>query len=254
MTKQPYGTVLIKADQILKYLSTSQAPRRLFQIVENTDLTHSTASKILNTLELIGYVQRDPETQEFSLGPSITRYANRSIEQMDIKKVAYPHLEKLRDATTETVHLGVLDRDRIIYIEKLESQNPVNLYSQVGKTIPLYCSAMGKAILAEQTDNEINHYLNENKLEKKTEQTITSKVAFREELTRIQNLGYAFDDAEHEPDIFCVGTSITLNGHNFGAFSVSVPKYRMTTQLLAMIIDEVQKCKTNILAEMHRSE
>lgn len=249
--KQPYGTVLMKADQILDYLSRCNQPQRLYKIVEHTDLTNSTASKILNTLELIGYVKRDPENQEFSLGPAITRYANRSIEQMDIKKVAYPHLEKLRDHTTETVHFGVMDRDKIIYIEKLESQNPVSLYSQVGKTVPLYCSAMGKSILADQTDEEINRYLNENKLERKTKHTITSKSAFKEEIKRVRNLGYAFDDAEHELDIFCVGTSITSNGHNYGALSVSVPKYRMTTQLLAMLIDEVKMCKENILADLH---
>lgn len=253
MTKQrqPYGTVLIKADQILSYLSTSKKPKRLYQIVENTKLTNSTASKILNTLELIGYVQRDPENQEFSLGPSLTRYANQSIKQMDIKKLAHPHLEKLQETTTETVHLGVVDRDRIVYIEKLESKNPVNLYSQIGKTIPLYCSAMGKSVLADQSDQEIDRYLAENELVKKTEHTITSKKELKEELERIRNLGYAFDDAEHEVDVFCVGASITLNGETYGAFSVSVPKYRISSNFLSKIIVEVQRCKKNILADLN---
>lgn len=248
--RQPYGTVLIKADQILSFLASSKQPQRLYRIAESTELTNSTASKILSTLELIGYVQKNPENQEFSLGPSLTRYANRSVMQMDIQKIAHPYLKKLQEKTTETVHLGIVDRNRIVYIDKLESENPVNLYSQVGKTIPLYCSAMGKSVLADQSDEEIEHYLAENKLEKKTEHTITSKETLKKEIERIRNLGYAFDDAEHEVDVFCVGASISLKGENLGAFSVSVPKYRMTTQFLTKIIDEVQTCKHDILAQL----
>lgn len=248
--QQPYGTVLIKADQILSHLAECQEPQRLYQIVEHTNLTNSTASKILNTLELIGYVQRDPENQEFSLGPALTRFAQRSIEQMDIKSISLPHLQKLQETTTETVHLGIMDQNRVVYIEKLVSKNPVNLSSQIGKSIPLYCSAMGKAMLADQTDEEIEEYLAENELIPKTPQTITSKSDLINEIKRIRNLGYAFDDAEHEKDVFCVGASIRLKGKNFGAFSVSVPKYRLTTQLLTKIIDEVQTCKKNIIADL----
>lgn len=248
--KQPYGTVLIKANQILLYLAECQEPQRLYQIVEHTNLTNSTASKILNTLEIIGYVQRNPNNQEFSLGPTLTRFAQRSIEQMDIKEVSRTHLQQLQEATMETIHLGIMDHNRVVYIEKLESKNPVNLSSQIGKSIPLYCSAMGKALLADLPDEKFEEYLQKNELLPKTAQTITSKTDLKKEIKRIRNLGYAFDDAEHEEDVFCVGASITVNGRNFGAFSVSVPKYRLTTQLLTKIIDEVQTCKQNIIADL----
>jgi DNA-binding IclR family transcriptional regulator len=247
---KPYGTVLIKADQILNFLSESAQPQRLNVIAKATDLTNSTASKILNTLGLIGYVKRDPKTNEFELGPSIIKYAKQSIKQLDIKNIAQPHLEELQRITTETVHLGAIENDKMIYITKIESNNPVTLYSQIGRSIPLYCSAMGKSILADQTSEEIDRYLDEHELIPKTENTITTKESFKNEMKSIRNQGYAVDDGEHEVDVFCIGANITAHGNNFGAFSVSVPKYRITEDFTNEIIKAVQNCKDAIEAEL----
>ena len=247
---KPYGTVLIKADQILNFLFESAQPQRLSVIAKACDLTNSTASKILNTLQLIGYVKRDSKTNEFDLGPSIIKFAKQSFKQLDIKKIAQPHLENLQRVTTETVHLGMIENAKIVYINKIESNNPVTLYSQIGRSIPLYCSAMGKSILAEQTAEEIDQYLADNKLIAKTDNTFTTKKSFRAELQSIKNRGYAFDNGEHEIDVFCIGASITVNGQNFGAFSVSVPKYRITETFKNEIIEAVQNCKTAIEAEL----
>ena len=249
--KQPYGTVLIKADTILQFLSTTDKSQTLQQIAKETELTSSTALKILDTLQLIGYVQKDEETKKFRLGKSIIKYANKALNQTDIKDIAQPYLEKLRKQTTETVHLGILDQASIVYITKLESFNPISLYSRVGKAIPLYCSAMGKAILADQNDQQIEDYLDSITLEKKTENTITTKEGFMIEINNIRERGYSFDNEEHEADIFCVGASITVDGKNHGAFSVSVPKYRITEEFIKQIIENVLSCKKGIESELN---
>ena len=207
---------------------------------------NSTASKILNTLVLIGYVKKDPKTNEFELGPSISKYAKQSIKQLDIKKIAQPHLEKLQQITTETVHLGMIENNQVVYLTKIESNNPVTLYSQIGRSIPLYCSAMGKSILAEQTTEEIDEYLDEHELIPKTENTITNKESFRNELNTIKDQGYAVDDSEHEVDVFCIAANITAHGNNFGAFSVSVPKYRITENFTNEIIKAVRIVKLRL--------
>jgi DNA-binding IclR family transcriptional regulator len=249
--KQPYGTVLIKADYILEYLSLHTTPQRLNDIALKTNLTNSTALKILDTLTLIGYVQKDLETKKFSLGPSIIKYANRSLNQLDIKHTAQPHLEELQKNTEETVHLGIQDKTKVVRISKVESTKPIIcLNSKIGDNIPLYCSAMGKSILADKSDDEIRAYIADNPLEKITENTITTEEGFFQEINRIRELGYAFDDSEHEQEVFCIGASITLNGNNFGAFSVSIPKYRITEDFIKIIIQKVQRCKANILADL----
>jgi DNA-binding IclR family transcriptional regulator len=248
--KQPYGTVLLKADRILNFLVSCNHSQNLQQISQATALTNSTALKILDTLQLIGYVQKDTETKKFKLGPALLKFANKAINQLDIKQLAQPHLEKLQGITGETVHLGILDNNSVVYISKIDSSNPIILYSQIGKRIPLYCSAMGKAILADVSDDEINAYLNENLLIKKTKNTISTRDDFFMEISKIRKLGYAYDDGEHEEEVFCVGASLTANGKNVGAISVSTPKYRLTDHSLENTILAVQMCKAAILAEL----
>lgn len=250
MNKQPYGTVLLKAARILDFLSDRDAPQALNIISKEAELTNSTALKILDTLLLIGYVQKDPETKKFSLGPALIKYANKAINQLDIKQIAQPHLEKLQEKTQETVHLGILDNTRIVYVTKIESKNPVCLYSKIGKTIPLYCSAMGKAVLADQSDEEIKQYLTAASLVKMTENTITDEKSFMDEIAKIKDLGYAFDNREHEKEVFCIGASITVNGINHGAFSVSIPYYRLTNELLNETIQAVQTCQAAIINDL----
>jgi DNA-binding IclR family transcriptional regulator len=250
-TKQPYGTVLIKASHILDFLSSCDEPQSLNKIAKETGLTNSTALKILDTLLMIGYVQKNAELKKFSLGLSIIKYANKSINNLDIKKIAQPHLEELQRVTNETVHLGIQDKDSIIYITKIESKNPICLYSKVGNSIPMYCSAMGKAILAYSLDEEIKNYLDRNPLNKLTNNTITNKSEFMEEILKVREMGYAYDNGEHEEDVFCIGASITLNHKNYGAFSVSIPKYRLTEKFQKQIIEAIKICENNIVNDLH---
>ena len=248
--KQPYGTVLIKASHILDFLSNCDEPQALNTIAKETGLTNSTALKILDTLLLIGYVQKNPELKKFSLGLSIIKYANKSMNSLDIKKIAQPHLEELQRVTNETVHLGIQDKDNIIYITKIESKNPICLYSKVGNSIPMYCSAMGKAILADLSDEEIKNYLDCNPLIKLTDNTIITKYDFMKEISKVRKMGYASDNGEHEEDVICIGASITGDNKKYGAVSVSLPKYRLTEKFHRQIVDAIQNCKLNILNEL----
>src|SRR5947199_333062 len=114
MSTQPYGTVLLKAAKILDFLSECDNPQQLSTIAKETDLTKSTALKLLDTLHLIGYVDRDSDSKKFTLGPSMFKYSKKAINQLDIKQIVEPHLEELQEATSETVHFGVIDRSSVI--------------------------------------------------------------------------------------------------------------------------------------------
>ncbi|MFP3126104.1 IclR family transcriptional regulator [Ectobacillus funiculus] len=248
--KQPYGTVLIKASLILDFLSNCDEPQPLITIAKETGLTTSTTLKILDTLLLIGYVQKNLDFKRFSLGSSIIKYANKAISNLDIKQITQPHLKELQKVTGETVHLGIRDKDNIVYVTKIESKNPVCLYSKVGNTVPMYCSAMGKTVLADMSDEEVRNYLNRNPLIKFTNNTITTEHDFMEKIESVRELGYVYDDSEHEEGVFCIGASITLNGKNYGAISVSMPKYRLTEDFHKQLIEAIQKCKFNILNDI----
>lgn len=248
--KQAYGSVLLKADDILEFLSSDDTQHRLSEIAKHTGLTPPTASKILNTLLLIGYVQKDPDTKLFSLGPRLLKYANKSLHQLSIKRIAQPFLEDLQKATGETVHLGIHEFDHIKYITKIASKKPVSLYSEIGKSIPMYCSAMGKAVLADLDDDDINYYLEKNELISKTENTITTAERLFEEINLARQEGFAFDNGEHDLDVFCIGSSITVGRTNYGAISISLPKYRLSNEVLESLKQNLLTTKENLIGTL----
>lgn len=247
---QPYGSVLLKADDILEFLSSDNNQHRLSEIAEATNLNPPTASKILNTLLLIGYVQKDPDTKMFSLGPRLMKYANKSLHQLSIKRIAQSYLEELQEVTGETVHLGIQEFDHIKYVAKIASKKPVSLYSEIGKSIPMYCSAMGKAVLADLSDEDISYYLEKNELQPKTERTIVTEERLFEEINQARKDGFAYDDGEHDLDVFCIGSSITVNHTNYGAISVSLPKYRLFDDVLKHLQESILATRNKICIEL----
>ncbi|GHI00087.1 IclR family transcriptional regulator [Neobacillus kokaensis] len=251
--KQPYGTVLIKASSILDFLAAKKGPQALNTIAQETGLTSSTALKILDTLLLIGYVKKHHETKKFELGSGLIKYANQYLANLDISKISYPYLKEMQIQLDETVHLGILEGDEILTVNKLESQKSiVCLNSRIGLTKPLYCSAMGKAVLAELPENQVIDYLNRVELKAITENTITNPEVLLKQLQDIKRNGYAIDDNEAEKDVYCLGVSLYLNEQTYGAFSVSVPSYRITPLVEADMVKHLLKTKEYILRELQQ--
>ncbi|MEG0678438.1 MAG: IclR family transcriptional regulator [Carnobacterium sp.] len=245
--KKPYGTVLIKASKILNFLSESDKGKTLKDISRNTEMTASTTLKILDTLLVIGYVTKDSETKAYLLGPALVKYANKYINDSFLIRIATPHLENLHKTIDETIHLGILNADEVMYLTKLEPQKQsIYMSSKVGSTRSMYSSAMGKSILAHFEEEELQSYLNRVPLIPYTEKTITSSVQLIEELSHVKHVGLAFDDEEMEKDCFCIGASIEIEKGKYGAFSVSVPKYRMTKKLQDSLINLIKETKIKI--------
>jgi IclR family transcriptional regulator, KDG regulon repressor len=239
---KPYGTVLLRAAKIMDYLSENPS-NSLQNIAQATEMTNSTTLKILDTLLLIGFVSRD-EHKNYRLGSKLIRYANKGVDQSDLVEVTLPYLEKLQESIDETIHLGVLVDNEILYVNKLEPKHQtIRMSSKVGITRPLYSSAMGKAVLAEFKEEEYLNYLKTTPLVAHTEHTLTNSLKLASELQKSRETGIAFDDEEMEKDIFCIGASLIKDGKILGAFSVSIPKYRVSEDYKNQIIRAIVETK-----------
>ena len=180
------------------------------------------------------------------------RYANQSVEQIDLAEIAVPYLENLQNTVDETIHLGILNNNEILYINKLEPKNQtIRMSSKVGITRPLYNSAMGKAVLAEFSEEQVQQYLDTQTLIPYTENTITNPLRLKRIKTSATN-GVAYDDEEIEQDIFCSGVSLMKDGEIAGAFSVSMPKYRLTEENKTTINQALLATKAAIEAKYSR--
>jgi DNA-binding IclR family transcriptional regulator len=195
-------------------------------------LDKATVSRLLRTLVETGWVRQDAVTRQYRLSGKILRLAANVRLHLDLRTVARPHLRALLEDLGETVHLGVMEDLGVFYVDKLESPNSIQLVSRVGQVMPLHSTSLGKAILAALPEDEREAKIARMDFVPRTDRTITNAAAFRRELIRIQQRGYATDDRENEPLGACVAAAIIgPEGRPVGAVSVSGPHYRVHSHL-----------------------
>jgi DNA-binding IclR family transcriptional regulator len=219
--------VLNRAIRVLFLLSDAK-PRTLNEISEEISLSPSTTFRLLSTLTYHRFVKRDEKTASYRLGLACLTLARGFQDSNDLRTVALPELEILRDITKETVHLAILDNMEVIYIEKLPGLHAIGLMSsRVGGRSPIHCTGLGKMFLANLKPEQVLAYIKSNGLPGFTDTTITNPDHLIKHLEQIRQQGYAFDQGEHEPDVRCIAAPIyNSDGRVIAALSVSGPAIR----------------------------
>ena len=220
--------VLDRAFRILSLLADGQ-PRALAEISESIELNSSTTFRLLSTLTYHRYLKRSEMTGQYQLGLACLELAQGYTSSDNLREVALPELEALRDETKETVHLVVLDRMQVVYIEKIPGLHAIGLMSSgVGRHAPAYCTGVGKALLAYQKEEQVRDYYQGKGLHRFTSTTITDMNDLMEQLEQVRSQGYALDHGEHEDEVRCVATPIfDMDGKAVAAISISGPALRM---------------------------
>lgn len=222
----------------------------LIEVADVTGLPKSSAFRYLSTLEARRYVTRDVMTGAYQIGPAFLPLQARQLAVLADR--ARPHLEAIRDRFEETVNLGMLDGNRVAYIEIVESQRSMRLSARRGDRDPLHCTALGKAIASTLPWDRVEAILEADGMPKKTEATITDTQVYRQELERIREQGYAIDDGENEPDGRCVAVPFPGAGLP-AAISLSAPASRLPIREIPRaaqaLLDVVERLKPSEEAE-----
>jgi DNA-binding IclR family transcriptional regulator len=197
------------------------------EISKMIGLNKSTAFGLINTLRKEKFLQGNEKTGGLKLGLGLFRLSVNV--KLDLKIICAPYINELLQTTKETVNLVVRDGDNVIYIEKKESPYSMRISTRIGRQLPLYCTAVGKAILAFLRDDEIQEYIGRVRLKPFTDRTLKSKKELREQLLRIRQEGCAYDMEELENGVICVAVPI-LSPEKIpaGGLSVSGPSIRIT--------------------------
>lgn len=241
-----YGSVLYKSVEIIDYLRDAEIPVTLMEICSALKMNKGTVSKIMNSLLDLNLVMRDELTNRFTLGSRLIGYGAAATKQFNIETITAPIMEEFHSKIGETLHLGIEQHGRMMYLRKYEAIAAVNLRSRVGQEVPLYVSAMGRATLATKSDQKIYDYYHTVEIIQYTENTITNFDHFMAEIEQIRKRRYAVDDEEYELGVQCVAIALTKFGRSYGAISISVPKYRMNDKLREEIIDSLLFMKDKI--------
>ncbi|GGV22716.1 IclR family transcriptional regulator [Actinomadura cremea] len=205
-------------------IELGEGPRNLDELAATAGVHKTTVLRLLRTLEEERFVHRDGD-HRFHLGSRMFALARASLEQHGIRDVAAPHLAKLNETTGQTIHLGVLEGDDVIYLAKYDSRHAIRMYSRVGLPMPLHATAIAKVLLADLPAARRRRIAEDIEYTPFTEHTITGPRELLAELDRVADQGHAMDDAEHETFIRCVGAPVRdASGRVVAAVSVSVPE------------------------------
>lgn len=142
---------LDRAISVLEVLRESDVPLSLAEICQRMNLHKSTAHRSLMVLERSALIERTQENR-FRLGLKLDELGNRAVEQIDLRTRVNPFFRRLSVRVGETVHLSMLQKTSIVYLDKIEPNRRVCMSSKIGTSNPVYCTAMGKAMLAFQSE------------------------------------------------------------------------------------------------------
>jgi IclR family pca regulon transcriptional regulator len=187
----------------LAILSSFKSARPLLGISElarEIGLSRSTTHRYVATLATLGYVEQDPATRKYRLGPRVLDLGFSAINSMELREISVPHLQRLSDETGHTVNMAILDGADIVYVERCRSarqgQREIDLNLHVGSRLPAYCTSMGKVLLAALPDEGLDTLLEDLELTQRGPNTLTASDALREELEQVRRTGLAVNNEE----------------------------------------------------------
>jgi IclR family acetate operon transcriptional repressor len=232
---------------ILDSLHQSADGLSLAGVARATGLPRSSAFRYLATLEGRGYVEREPGRGRYRLGLSFLPLRVRRVEVLAAR--ARPYLEELRARFKETINLGVLDGAVIAYVEMLESPQAVRFSARAGDGDPIHSTALGKAIAAQLTEDEVRRILAVAGMARRTSRTIIDPDEFLRELERVRARGYAVDDRENEDEGRCVAVALPA-GRIPAAISLSAPAARFSFARAEDVAPALNRAATRLAAEL----
>ena len=240
---------------VLSYVVEASAPVKLQDIVRRFGLDKASAFRLLATLEVEGLVAKQPMDKTYTIGGRMLLWTSSSRHDQQLVHLARPHLEKLAHQTRESSHLGVLTGTRVTLIDVVPPDALVAIKHSVGSTVELYCSAIGKALLAFLPAQLQDRIIPEIEFRRFTGSTIMEPATFREELLNVRRVGFAIDDAEFNDWIYCIGAPI-LDSRNHTVASLGLSVFKPTLnddpRRLALLRAEMCDCASAVSQELSR--
>lgn len=235
-----------KALDVLDLVASHGRPVRFSELLEKSPHPKASLYRFLQTLTNQSMLSYDPATQTYTPGLRLVRLAHDAWRQASLAPIARPFIDELAARTGETIHLAQMDRGQVIYVDKRNAANPVEMFSAAGKIGPGYCTGVGKAIMAHLPPDERSRAIAEQSFVRHTPTTLADASALDAELDNIAREGIAFDREEHEPGIICIAAPIRVGHRVLGALSITSTTNRHSLETLADLREQITKTATEV--------
>lgn len=249
--KRSYNiTALQRGLRLLQLFSESPHGLTAKQVAGRSRLPVSTVHRFLANLEGSGFLNCSGDGI-YHLGIACFAIGQVALGQLDIRRVSQPYLQELNRQTRETIHLTVRHGLSAVYVEKLDSPEQLRIHSRIGASVPLYCTAVGKVMLAYMPDDERERLLPQLTLQCLTPNTVSNFQELNSELFRVRKNGYACDLEEHELHIRCLAAPIWDHAGGVNAsLSITAPVVRMAVTRLRQLAPLIQTAGLQISRQL----
>lgn len=244
---------LVRAFALLDQLATTPHGGTLAELAADAGVPEPTTHRLLNVLQELNVV-RVGDGGRWRIGRHCLELGAAYLDSVELRDEAKPVMRKLTEETGETCALGVLDDDRVVYVETVESPHPVRMYTGIGRSNPATTTSLGRAVLAWSPTQVVDRVL-EHGIPHRTDNTVATADALRAELAACRERGYSVDDAENELGIRGVGAPV-LDYRNtpVAALAVAGPMQRMTPARLGEVGKTTAAAATELSAQLgHRA-
>ena len=222
-----YNVKSLKKAMTIMELIVNNDKLSIGELSNMTSYGKSTVHRIVGTFMAMKYIDQNATDGKYFATIKLFELGNIVAGRIPIKSIARPHLEEVYRACNETVNLGILDNNKVLYLDKIITKEPLRIELEIGKRIPAYCSGLGKAIMAFNEEENLENI----NFTKFTDRTVASTKELQDELEKIRRNGYSFDDEEYIEGLVCIAVPILgSDGKAVAAISIAIPKTRLTEE------------------------
>jgi IclR family acetate operon transcriptional repressor len=231
---------LDKGIEVLELVAANGDEVGLSELTQTLKWDKSTVFRLLTTLIRRGYVEQDPETKRYRLGFRILHLERQLFQSLDMARLSRHILTRLANATGEAAHLATLHKRQVIVIAQRESPERMAVNAHVGFIEPVHCTALGKAILMQFSDQSLEEFLSDFEFVAYTPKTITSPESLIANIRRARSCGYAIDDEEFTPEVRCIAApAIIPSSRRQYAIGISGPSSRVVMGRIPAMAEQV---------------
>jgi DNA-binding IclR family transcriptional regulator len=240
--------------QILYLLAEETGPLGVTDIAGRLSVDPSTSYRLLATLEKHKFIRQE-SNKKYTLGFGVVTIASALLRQIDVAAIATPYLRELMTSTGESAHVAIADGNRAAFVAQASAPGMLRVDNPLGSHEPLYCTAVGKALLAEAEPLRVRTLIGSAPLTRYSPNTITNLEMLMTELQRTRDRGYGFDDEELHPGVRCIAAAVRdHSGAIVAAVGISAPASRLTRERTAALVAAVQQTAVDLSAELGYSK
>jgi IclR family transcriptional regulator, acetate operon repressor len=232
-----------------------QSHLRLTEASAALGVAPSTAHRLLAMLEFHDFVRNDEKLRAYVAGQAFTDVGLSVVQRLSVRRLARPILQHLQRQTNETAHLAMLAGNRVLYLDAVESNRGLRVGSRTGRSLPANCTSVGKALLAQLSDDDVLELYPNEDLLTQTHESLATRTDLLRELGRVREVGVAENHGESEVGVGSVGIAVPMlaGGRRIG-ISLAVPLIRSDEGVMASLAGQLRDAATELAERIDAEE